>query len=180
MIRTHFALLLLACSAFAREPLTVVAQFERAYSDPAVKEMQRELQALMVNSGVDLSWRLLSDLAISDSFPDLVVIKFHGACDASAPSRPWSGKPGALAYTHVSDGQVLPFSEVDCDEIRSFVSGKFGVASVPLGDIELGRALGRVMAHELYHIRTHSRSHAREGVARRTLSSAELTASRFR
>ena len=88
--------------------------------------MQKELQFLMGDAGVDLDWRLLSDLAVSESFPDLVVVKFHGACDANAPSRPWSGKPAALAYTHVSDGRVLPFSEVDCDEIRSFVSARLG------------------------------------------------------
>lgn len=180
MIRTYLPLLLLACSAFAREPLTVVAQFERAYSEDAVKEMQKELQSLMGNSGVDLSWRLLTDLALSDSFPDLVVVKFHGACNANAPSRPWSGKAAALAYTHISNGQVLPFSEVDCDEIRSFVATRLGGPALPVGDVELGRALGRVMAHELNHILTHSRSHASEGVTQRALSSAELTARRFR
>ena len=172
MIRTYFALSLLASCAFARQPLTVVAQFEHTYSDSAVKEMQKELQSLMVNSGVELDWRLLSELGPSESFPDLVVVKFHGACDANAPSRRWSGTPAALAYTHVSDGQVLPFSEVDCDEVRSFVSAK--------SDLEFGRALGRVMAHELHHILTRSQTHPREGVARRSLSSTELTARRFR
>lgn len=179
VIRTHFALLLLASAAFAREPLTVVAEFDGSYSRLAVKEMQTELQSLMANSGLSLNWRLLSDVAISDSFPDLVVVRFHGACDAKSATRAWSGKPAALAYTHVSDGQVLPFTEVDCDEIHSFVSARSGGSAAPVGDLELGRALGRVMAHELQHILTQSRSHSRDGIARRALTSAELTGARL-
>lgn len=79
MIRTYFALLLLASCAFARQPLTVVAQFEHTYSDSAVEEMQKELQSLMVNSGVELDWGMRRECAFTPVVGDACRASLH-AC----------------------------------------------------------------------------------------------------
>src|ERR1700688_3260988 len=116
-----------ACSAFAAAKVTVVLQFEARHSEPSINEMKRELQAQLQSSGVELNWRQLDELSASDSFPSLVVVKFHGRCEATAVAAPMPGEPVALAYTHVSNGNVIPFADVEGDRIRnSLASAKTG------------------------------------------------------
>lgn len=157
--------------------VTVVLDFTAAYSDQSVREMQREAQSILHASGIHLEWRTRSQ-ASRASFDELVVIKFSGACEPQA--TPWvSAEPGSLGYTFVSDGSVLPYSEIACDKvaaaIRSAMPG--GVSGDP--EMLLGRALGRVVAHELVHMLTASRQHGREGVHRAELSGRQLVAIAF-
>src|SRR5207248_11156110 len=85
----------------------------------------------------------------------------------------------ALGRTHVTDGQVLPFSEVNCDRIRAFLSQ----ALIPLAPQDrneaFGRAVARVLAHELYHIITRTAHHGSSGVARAAYTVPELMAGDF-
>src|SRR5207249_8535361 len=85
----------------------------------------------------------------------------------------------ALGRTHVTDGQVLPFSEVNCDRIRAFLSQ----ALMPLAPQDrneaFGRAVARVLAHELYHIITRTALHGSSGVARAAYTVPELMAGDF-
>jgi hypothetical protein len=166
-----------ACSAFAAAKVTVVLQFDARHSEPSINEMKRELQALMQDSGVELSWRLLDELSASDSFPNLVVIKFHGSCETTGLAPPLSNEPVALAYAHVSNGNVIPFADVECDRIRSsLASARTGYSS--RSDLLFGRAIGRVLAHELHHIIGRTRTHTQHGVSRKCLSPQELVADR--
>ena len=166
-----------ACSAFAAAKVTVVLQFEARHSEPSINEMKRELQTLMRGSGVELAWRQLDELSASDSFPSLVIIKFHGSCEATAWATPLPSEPVALAYTHVSNGNVIPFADVECDRIRnSLASAQIGYSS--RNDLLFGRAIGRVIAHELHHIIGRTRTHTQHGVSRKCLSPQELVADR--
>jgi len=166
-----------ACSAFAAAKVTVVLQFEARHSETSINEMKRELQSQMRSSGVELNWRQIDELSASDSFPSLVVIKFHGNCEATAHATPLSSEPVALAYTHVSNGNVIPFADVECDRIRnSLASAQIGYSS--RNDLLFGRAVGRVIAHELHHIIGRTRAHTPHGVSRKCLSPQELIADR--
>jgi hypothetical protein len=166
-----------ACSAFAAAKVTVVLQFDARHSEPSINEMKRELQALMQDSGVELSWRQMDELSASDSFPSLVVIKFHGRCETTALAAPLPSESLALAYTHVSNGNVIPFADVECDRIRSsLASARTGYSS--RNDLLFGRAMGRVLAHELHHIIGRTRTHTQHGVSRKCLSPHELVADR--
>lgn len=167
----------LSSSAFAAAKVTVVLQFEARHSEPSINEMKRELQALMKGSGVELNWRQLDELSASDSFPSLIVIKFHGSCEASALTTPLPGESVALAYTHVSNGNVIPFADVECDRIRnSLAAVRTGYSS--RNDLLFGRAMGRVLAHELHHIIGRTRVHTEHGVSRKCLSPQDLIADR--
>ena len=166
------------CSAFAAAKVTVVLQFEERHSEPSINEMKRELQAQMQSSGVELNWRQLDELSASDSFPSLVVIKFHGSCEATAMTAPLlPSEPAALAYTHVSNGNVIPFADVECDRIRSSLATmRTGYSS--RNDLLFGRAIGRVLAHELHHIIGRTQGHTEHGLSRKCLSPQELIADR--
>jgi hypothetical protein len=68
----------------------------------------------------------------------------------------------------VSDGAILPFSDVDCDRIRSFV--RQGLMAKDRDDREeaFGRSVGRVLAHDLYHIFANTARHGSWGVGKAT------------
>jgi len=166
-----------ACSAFATARVTLILQFDAAHSEQSVSEMKTELQSLMRNSGVELSWRRIDELSSSDSFPSLVVVTFHGSCEMKPLAPPLPGEPVALASTHVSDGHIIPFADVECDRIRSSLRSAHA-ESGSAGDLLFGRAMGRVLAHELHHIIDRTRAHTAHGITRKSLSPRDLIADR--
>jgi len=168
-----FAVIASAWTAFATARVTLVLQFEAHHSESSVNEMKRELQDLMRSSGVELTWRNLEDISASDSFPSVVVVKFHGTC-ALTPLAPALSEPAALAFTHISNGTVIPFAEVECDTIRSSLNSTPGARS----ELLFGRALGRVLGHELHHILQRTRTHTQHGITRKSLSARDLISDR--
>jgi hypothetical protein len=108
----------------------------------------------------------------------LAVITFKGRCDAVGLSTR-SRFEGALGWTHVSDGQILPFTDISCDRIRQFTQP--GLLAVRPDDraAKFGRALGRVLAHELYHIFANTMRHGSLGVAKESYSMHDLLADDF-
>jgi len=177
------AIVLMACypPAFAEtktssSPLAIVFRFDGPYSQAAFQEMERELTTLMEPSGVRPEWHDRRDIAPSDSFESLVIVNFHGRCRAESAAAPAEGdKP--LAWTHVVDGKVLPFSDVECDRVRASIRSANGMRQ--LSDLVLGRALARVLAHELYHVLARTSTHPGAGLAKRFLSGLELISDRL-
>ena len=90
-----------------------------------------------------------------------------------------SSNPGALGWTHVSDGVILPFSDVDCDRIRQFLQKD--ILQEPAADRDeiFGRAIARVLAHELYHIFANTEKHGSCGVGKSSYSVRELLSDDF-
>jgi hypothetical protein len=173
-----FVLVALTSTAFATARVTLVLQFDTRHSESSVSEMQHELQSLMRDSGVELSWRRAGEISASDSFPSVVVVTFHGSCEMNTLAPPLPSEPVALGYSHVSGGDIIPFAAVDCDQVRSSLRSahaEFG----PGGDALLGRALGRVLAHELHHIIDRTRTHNQHGISRKSLSPRDLIADRI-
>jgi hypothetical protein len=85
-----------------------------------------------------------------------------------------------LGRTQVSDGVVLPFSDIDCDGIRSFVRFRLLHMDRAYRDEAYGRAVARVLAHELYHVFANTRQHASGGVGRASYTAEELLSPVFR
>src|SRR5690242_3196706 len=94
------------------ESLTIVFQFDGPYAEKSLAEMQRELGSIMQDSRIQIDWREHGRITASDSFPNLVVVRFKGRCRME-PVSDFSGGQGPLAFTYSSDGSVLPFSEVE-------------------------------------------------------------------
>ena len=106
------------------------------------------------------------------------MVTFKGRCDvASLVAR---GRfEGALGWTHVSDGQILPFTDVSCDRVREFLgAGLLALTGVEREE-KYGRALGRVLAHELYHIFANTTRHGSLGVAKESYSVQDLLSDDF-
>ncbi len=169
----YCALILLpVCAACASVSVTVVLQFEDRYSELSIREMQTEAQALVRDSGVVLTWRRRDEVSSSESFPRMVVVRMRGVCDVSGPVPPAPPGPLILGSTYILGGGPSPFSDIECDRIRSSLGAQ------PRGGVAFGRALGRVLAHELHHVIERTRGHTATGYTRKSLSAADLIAER--
>jgi hypothetical protein len=163
--------------------IAVFMDFESEPSAEALSQMEREITSIMKPSGLQFDWRMMKNRRSGESFLDLVVVNFKGSCQAERPvlynelGPVFERQP--LALTRISDGQVLPFSDVQCDTIRQYIAPDVASAAPDKRERILGRALGRVVAHEMYHIFAHTTVHAEDGVARSFHTRKELTAREF-
>jgi len=160
------------------DPLTIVFRFDGPYSGKSVLEMKRELGTILKDSGIQIDWRDQGDVSASDSFPNLVVVKFRGKCRME-PVPYLYDERGPLAFTYSTDGAVLPFSEIECDKVRSSLRSAMWGGDYKRSDMLFGRALARVLAHELYHVLAKTQSHATQGIAEKALSGAQLVSERL-
>lgn len=152
--------------------VTVAIDFNGPHSDRSVQQMKRETADIFKNSGVRLDWRDRSDIGHS-SYENLVVVHFKGKCVLD-PVPILYDERGPFAFTYNSDGDVLPFSEVECDKVTASVKSSLLGDDFARPDYVMGRALGRVVAHELVHILTRSAAHGLDGIEQRALSGREL------
>jgi hypothetical protein len=81
-----------------------------------------------------------------------------------------------LGSTHIADGRILPFADVDCDRIRELMASSLAPASPQERERLLGHAMARVLAHELYHFLAHTTKHASTGIAKASYTGTELAA----
>jgi hypothetical protein len=156
--------------------LAILFRFHGPSSQIAFREMERELELLLEGS-FQPEWRNRDTIAASDTYQNLVVVDFRGYCGMQPAGFAPDMSP-ALGWTHVTDGVILPFSEIQCDRVRATLQ------SAPWGrsqysDLTLGRALARVLAHELYHILARTTAHTRAGIAKPSLSATELASDRL-
>ena len=85
-----------------------------------------------------------------------------------------------MGWTHTSNGEVLPFTDVECDRISRLLSHSLARMDPDDREEALGRAIGRVLAHEFYHIFARTSRHGSWGVAKPYYSVDELLAGEFR
>ena len=159
-------------------PITLYTQFEQAPPGGVLEALQDEVESIMEPIGIGFEWRDLGKTGGHEVSAELAVVTFKGRCDA-AGLLTRSKFEGALGWTHVSDGQILPFTDVSCDRVREFV--QTGLLTFRTEDREekYGRALGRVLAHELYHIFANTMRHGSFGVAKESYNVQDLLADNF-
>ncbi len=167
----------LACSVLAygeeiKPSVGVFMDFDAEPAGMAVDAMKREVDAIMRPAGLRVDWRNVGENRGTEAFSGLVVVKFKGKCQV----QPWRGESSEPELTNekvvlgtslVSGGQVLPFSEVECDQVRKTLAYEERSTEVDR-QCALGRAMGRVVAHELYHVLACTTKHAGNGLARAT------------
>ena len=161
----------MAAVAAERPAIGLLTEFPADSPSAVREEFRLETERAMQAAGVELVWRNLAEKGSEENFDRLVVIRFRGEC-ASLRVGARRGKL-PLGLTHVSNGQVLPFVEIDCQRILEAMYagewlGRFRQETV------IGRALGRVAAHEIYHVLTGSSTHDNEGLMRPSFDRRDL------
>jgi hypothetical protein len=161
-----------AASAVQPNDLTVVFEIDPDHSRVVLDAMKSELTSVMSDAAFGISFKPLRDVRSSDQFVQIVMVRFRGQCrmDGVRARHHWTN---TLAFTHSTDGEVLPFAEVSCDRVRDAIHESMWSRRSE-HDRLLGRALARVVAHELYHVLANTLRHGSEGIARPQLSADDL------
>ena len=159
-------------------PIALYTQFLQPPPPSVFRALQDEVGSIMAPAGLRFTWLTLSAASGNEHWVKLAVINFKGRCEV-AGLKPHQSVSGPLGWTHISDGVILPFAEVDCQGIRGFIQKQ--LLTMPAEDREeaYGRALGRVLAHELYHIFANTMRHSSRGVGKSKYTVEELLAPQF-
>jgi hypothetical protein len=159
-------------------PIALYTEFQQQPSASVQESLQTEVESIMAPMGLNFNWLELANSDGKQVAVELAVIKFKGRCDVSGLIAHDSNS-GPLGWTHVSDGVILPFADVDCSSVRGFVQKELLFSHPEEREQLFGRALGRVLAHELYHIFANTKRHGSEGVGREFYSVHDLLSSDF-
>jgi hypothetical protein len=152
--------------------VALVFRFDGPFSSTALDHLQIETDEILRPLSVEAGWFDFNRIAGRTFTNRLIIVRFKGNCEVNG----YAGSPqkGALGFTHVTEGEVLPFVEISCEKvwgfIRSEVDRRPGQA-----DYLFGRALARVLCHELYHVIGATSRHSHEGVTKALLTARELT-----
>jgi len=155
-------------------PVTLYTHFQQDPPTQVVQAIQSELEGIMAPTGLQFSWHPLTE-AGGQVASQLAIIHFKGECDTEG-LRPEAGFSGPLGWTHISDGEILPFIDVNCDGLRIFVQRDLIDVAPANRETVFGRAVARIVAHELYHLLAHTRHHSGGGIAKAAYSVQELLA----
>jgi hypothetical protein len=162
----------LAYGAEKKPSVGVFMDFDAKPANIAVDAMKREVDEIMRPAGLRVDWRQVGENRGAEAFTGVVVVKFKGKCQV----QPWLGESFETELTSdkvvlgtslVSNGQVLPFSEIECDQVRKLLAYQERSTEMDR-QCALGRAMGRVVAHELYHVLACTTKHAGHGLAKAT------------
>jgi hypothetical protein len=157
--------------------IVLYTQFQAEPPQAVAEALQAAVDNIMQPIGLRFEWRSLSEAHGDEVTSELAVITVKGRCDTTGLGMR-SKVEGALGFTHISDGQILPFAELSCDRLRNFVQGELVVMPMEDREAALGRALGRVLAHELYHIFANTTRHG-AGVSKESYTVRDLTCDDF-
>src|SRR5690242_3767887 len=116
------------CAVASDSPVVVYARYDNELPPAVAAEMRAEVSTIMEPTGYTVEWRPLTGLRRGDVVNELVVVTFHGRCEAEGLVKPQPPR-GPLGWTHVSDGVVLPFAELDCGRVYSLLAN--GMLPVP-------------------------------------------------
>jgi hypothetical protein len=156
----------------------VFLDFDSVPGSVPMDVMKKEVDKILKPSGLALDWRTTSENHGDEAFSGLVVLKFKGKCKlegwGDVPAGVSPGQERTLGTTRVVNGQVLPFTEVRCDEVKRALAYLRPEANQRERQKAFGVALGRVVAHEIYHILAHTTSHAARGLAKASESLQDL------
>ncbi len=179
-----FAVLLCISTAslFATESrtLTVFVDNPSVYSSIASSTMRSEIARIVSPLSLQLNWRQLSAHALGEDFDQIVVVRLRGSCAAGLPpAEPSKGEVRRLASAAVSNGSILPFATIECDNLKRTIAASLHGQREELQEERLGRAMARVLAHELYHILGTTKFHQESGIAKACFGPKDLLAEHF-
>jgi len=160
-----------------RYPVALYTQYLQEPPAAVVQALQDEVELIMAPMAANLEWRPLDQVKGNEVSSRLAVVKFLGGCVAEGPATP--AAKGALGWTHLSEGAIIPFCDIDCSGIRHYLREVLPKVARNQREEAYGRAVGRVLAHELYHIFANTVEHGTNGVGKGIYSVEDLISRDF-
>ncbi len=154
--------------------LVVYLRANQSQSAQSAAEMKREVTAAMETTGYSVSWRAAGQSQTESIDAAVVVVDLRGECRASMEPSQGALASKILASTAVADGELLPFSWVECSALSKYLSRELTREASSRRDSLYGRAMGRLIAHELFHILANTKKHDDSGIAKAAFSSRDL------
>jgi hypothetical protein len=154
-----------------RVRLALVVEFPHSVAEETRLAMEQEIRDTVQVEWLGIEWRDSGHYDRTEAFDRLLMVRVRGACVADASRL---SPRGPLGITHVSDGRILPFIEIDCDRVAYAIGARVFPRGTLAPRAALGRALGRVAAHEMYHVLANTGDHEATGVARACFGDNEL------
>jgi hypothetical protein len=167
----------------SREKTLVVFLTSDSVIAPAVSSgIKQELGHLLQAAAIHVKWQdpVVDRGGSENDFA--AVIRLRGACRPTEPSTRFEhtvSGPFTLASSAVADGVILPFGDIDCAALNSFLGPSLWREPDQVREFVYARAVARLMAHELYHVIGQTHVHARSGVAEPAFTVAELLSDHF-
>jgi hypothetical protein len=153
--------------------ITIATTFAKPLDDSMQIRLQREMKDLLDDGVLSIQWRDLDAGPVRDAFAHLVVANFVGDCVPSFDD-PRRHLAPVLGFTHVSDGRIIPFLEIDCDHVAALLGdGPTGPTRAQRIAF-MSRALAHVLAHEVFHVLMESGGHSRFGLAKSHMTREDL------
>jgi len=177
-------LTVLSCFAGGAPPapqLAPISIFVQDQSPPPeiFAPLRDEVAAILAPVGLQFRWFEVKDAKTAGAVAELAVVTFRGHCDLSGLIGRIPLSARALGYTSMTDGEILPFTTVDCERTQSFLGTALLRMPAKTRPVAFGRALGRILAHELYHVFANTTVHGHGGVAKEAYTVADLLAPEF-
>ena len=132
----------------------VMLKFDRQPAPVFLKQLRRDVGGIFRPAGLDLTWELRGGQTRPGTYDRVVVLDFRGRCGSNRLDEAHGASTGhkRLGGTMVSDGEVIPFVMVDCDQMAAVVrSMHIPVSSKVFLPGIYNRLASRVAAHELMH-----------------------------
>ncbi len=168
------------CSAQAAGPDLQLYLKSGGFADSIRGEMKTQTDVIMRDAGFGVGW-WDSQEEVRVTNGHLLVVEFHGVC---APAERGNGRESQLMFsrlasTAVVDGKVLPFIQVDCDEVSRLLRSKCCWQTRSRQAKLYARALARVLAHEIYHAIGQTTKHTSKGLTKARVCADELMDENF-
>lgn len=158
----------------------ILLRFDAPPGSAFISTMERELARIMAEADLRLYWMAPEQSNGRKDFARAMVFTFHGACRAipSPPKVARESETVDLADTAVDGDTILPYSEMNCDRLREFLSSEEPRAAG--AENRLGLAMARVLAHEMYHVLLQTRVHGARGITRAAHTPSALVSQSLR
>ncbi len=163
-------------SRFAPPRVGVLVRFERRPSSLFVKVLQQQVDAIFRPSGLDLQWETLSQNKQPGSYDRVVIVEMRGVCNPNWPTAPGQSLDSnvPLGWAMVNDGEVLPYTVVDCHQIARVIADRHHDSTRLTSFATYTRLASRVLAHELMHALLRTAEHHQSDCMRSPLRPSDL------
>lgn len=160
---------------YAAEParIGVLLSYPPSTPEAVIESLKAETEESVRDAGIEIEWRPGGAAAANEVFDRVLSLTLTGRCVPTRADLPRTSR--ALGLTHISDGTVLPFVEIDCNTVLRVMESGSPRVSPFIPPSVFGRALGRVTVHEIHHVLTASSWHDHEGLTKATFTRTDLT-----